>query len=153
MASLLTSTKASRLPPARRSEAYLAEAQCLSHTGSAAFNDTTILYWSDETYRILGFDPRDGLPSYEAAAQRTHPDDQERVRERARRAVQQKRDFKLEYRILPPTGSIKHIEMNAHPKFSEGGELVEVVSTLIDVTERKRARKHERLANESASPI
>ena len=81
----------------RRSEAYLAEAQALSHTGSAAFNDTTILYWSDETYRILGFDPRDGLPSYEAAAQRTHPDDQERVREQTRRAVQQKRDFKLEY--------------------------------------------------------
>ena len=130
----------------RRSEAYLAEAQCLSHTGSAAFNDTTILYWSDETYRILGFDPRDGLPSYEAAAQRTHPDDQERVREQARRAVQQKRDFKLEYRILLPTGSIKHIEMNAHPKFSEGGELVEVVTTLIDVTERKRAQEeHERL--------
>jgi PAS domain S-box-containing protein len=130
----------------RRSEAYLAEAQCLSHTGSAAFNDTTILYWSDETYRILGFDPRDGLPSYEAAAQRTHPDDQERVREQARRAVQQKRDFSLEYRILLPTGSIKHIEMNAHPKFSEGGELVEVVTTLIDVTERKRAQEeHERL--------
>ena len=130
----------------RRSEAYLAEAQALSHTGSAAFNDTTILYWSDETYRILGFDPRDGLPSYEAAAQRTHPDDQERVREQARRAVQQKRDFKLEYRILLPIGSVKHIEMNAHPKFSEGGELVEVVSTLIDVTERKRAQEeHERL--------
>jgi PAS domain S-box-containing protein len=130
----------------RRSEAYLAEAQALSHAGSAAFNDTTILYWSDETYRILGFDPRDGLPSYEAAAQRTHPDDQERVREQARRAVQQKRDFKLEYRILLPTGAIKYIEMNAHPKFSEGGELVEVVSTLIDVTERKRAQEeHERL--------
>jgi C4-dicarboxylate-specific signal transduction histidine kinase len=60
--------------------------------------------------------------------------------------VQQKRDFKLEYRILLPIGSVKHIEMNAHPKFSEGGELVEVVSTLIDVTERKRAQEeHERL--------
>ena len=125
----------------RRSETYLAEAQWLSHSGSAAFNDTTLLYWSDETYRILGFDPRDGLPTYEAAAQRTHPDDQERVREQARRAVQQKRDYKLEYRILLPTGSIKHIEMNAHPKFSESGELVEVVSTLIDVTERKRAQE------------
>ena len=129
-----------------RREAYLAEAQGLSHTGSAAYNDTTILYWSEETYRILGFDPRDGVPSYEAAAQRTHPDDQERVREQAHRAVQQKRDYKLEYRISLPTGTIKHIEMNAHPKFSESGELVEVVSTLIDVTERKRAREeHERL--------
>jgi PAS domain S-box-containing protein len=129
-----------------RREAYLAEAQALSQTGSAAFNGTTLLYWSDETYRILGFDPRDGVPSYEAAVQRTHPDDQERVREQARRAVQQKTDYKLEYRILLPGGTVKHIEMNAHPKFSASGELVEVVSTIIDVTERKRAREeHQRL--------
>ena len=129
-----------------RRQAYLAEAQALSQTGSAAFNDTTILYWSEETYRILGFDPREGLPSREAAAQRTHPGDRERIREEARRAVRQKRDYKLEYRILLPAGTIKHIEMNAHPKFSASGELVEVVSTIIDVTERKRAREeHERL--------
>jgi PAS domain S-box-containing protein len=125
----------------RRSEAYLAEAQALSQTGSAAYNNSTILYWSEETYRILGFDPRDGLPTYEAVAQRTHPDDQERVREQARRAVEQKRDYKLEYRILLPAGPIKHIEMNAHPKFSISGELVEVVSTIVDVTERKRAQQ------------
>jgi C4-dicarboxylate-specific signal transduction histidine kinase len=94
----------------------------------------------------LGFDPREGLPRREAVAQRTHPDDRERVREEARRAVREKRDYKLEYRILLPAGIIKHIEMNAHPKFSEGGQLVEVVSTLIDVTERKRAQEeHERL--------
>jgi PAS domain S-box-containing protein len=125
----------------RRSEAYLAESQGLSHTGSAVFNDARILYWSDETYRILGFDPRDGVPSYEAAAQRTHPDDQVRVREQAHRAVQQKSDYKLEYRIVLPEGTIKHIEMNAHPKFAVSGELVEVLSTIIDVTERRRAEE------------
>ena len=60
----------------RRSEAYLAEAQRLSHTGTAVFNDTTIIHWSDETYRIFGFDPRNGLPSREAALQTIHhPDD------------------------------------------------------------------------------
>ena len=53
----------------RRSEAYLAEAQELGHTGSSAFNETKILHWSDETYRILGFDPRNRLPSREAALQ------------------------------------------------------------------------------------
>ena len=129
-----------------RRQAYLAEAQALSQTGSAAFNDTTILYWSEETYRIFGFDPREGLPSREAAAQRTHPDDRKRIREEARRAVRQKRDYKLEYRIRLPAGTIKHIEMNAHPKFSASGELVEVVSTIIDVTERRRAQaERERL--------
>jgi PAS domain S-box-containing protein len=123
----------------RRSEAYLAEAQGLSHTGSVAYNEKAILYWSDEIYRILGFDPGKGLPSPEAVAQRIHPDDRERVHEEARRAVLQKRDYKLEYKFVLPAGTIKDIEVIAHPKFSASGELVEVVSTLIDVTERKRA--------------
>ena len=123
-----------------RSEAYLAEAQRLSHTGTAVFNDTTILYWSDETYRIFGFDPRNGLPSREAALQTIHPDDRERVQEEARRGVRQKRNYKLEYKLVLPA-TIKYIEGIAHPKFSASGELVEVVSTIIDVTERKRAEE------------
>ncbi|WP_376706251.1 PAS domain-containing protein (plasmid) [Mesorhizobium sp. ISC25] len=125
----------------RRSEAYLAEAQSLSHTGSAAFNDTVILYWSDETYRIFGLDPRNGVPSREAVVQAIHPDDLERVLEEARRAVLQKRDYKLEYRIVLPVGITKHIEVTSHPKFSESGDLVEVVSTIVDVTERKSAQQ------------
>jgi PAS domain S-box-containing protein len=122
----------------RRSETYLAEAQNLSHTGTAVYNDTTILYWSDETYRIFGFDPRNELPSREAALQRIHPDDRERAQEVARRGMSQKKDYKFEFRLgLPAT--IKYIEGIAHPKFSASGELVEVVGTIIDVTERKRA--------------
>jgi hypothetical protein len=125
----------------RRSEAYLAEAQRLSHTGSAAFNDTTILYWSDETYRIFEFDPRKGLPSREAVYNRIHPDDRERAREEARRAVTRKRDYKLEYRIEITAGTVKYIEQTAHLKFSARGELVEAVCTLLDVTGRKRAEE------------
>jgi PAS domain S-box-containing protein len=125
----------------RRSEAHLAEAQKLSHTGSAEYNGTTILYWSDETYRIMEFDPRKGLPTREASHQRIHSDDRERVRKEARRAEQNKKDYTLEYRIVLPAGTIKHIELSAHPKFSVSGEPVEVVSTLVDVTERKRAEE------------
>jgi PAS domain S-box-containing protein len=124
-----------------RSEAHLAEAQQLSHTGSSVFNDTAILYWSDETYRIYELDPLEGLPSREATLQRIHPDDQERVVEVARQAVHQKREYNLEYRILLPTGTIKYIEGIAHPKFSGSGEFAEVFSTLVDVTERKRAEQ------------
>jgi PAS domain S-box-containing protein len=94
----------------RRSEAYLAEAQGLSHTGSVAYNEKTVLYWSDETYRILGFDPDKGLPSREAVAERIHPDDRERALEEARRTARQKRDYKLEYRFVLPAGTIKNIE-------------------------------------------
>jgi len=125
----------------RRSEARLAEAQRLSHTGSAAFNGTTIFYWSDETYRIFGFDPRNGVPSPEAAFQRAHPDDREWLRKEVRQGLRKKRDYKVEYRIVLPSGNTKHIKVISHPKFSGGGELVEVVSTILDVTERKRAEE------------
>src|SRR5882757_10992630 len=121
----------------RRSEVYLSEAQSLSHAGSAAYNETAILYWSDENYRIFGFDPLGGLPSREAALERIHPDDRGRVREEARKAVEQKKDYTLEFRILLPGGGVKYTELKAHPKFSASGELVEVVSTIMDVTERK----------------
>jgi len=130
----------------RRSEAYLAEAQQLSQTGSVAFNETSVLYFSDETYRILGFDPRQGLPSREAVAQRMHPDDRESALELGREGRGQKRDYKLGYRFILPNGTIKYIETTSHPKFAASGELVEVVSTIVDVTERKRAQhEHERL--------
>jgi PAS domain S-box-containing protein len=124
----------------RRSEVYLSEAQSLSHAGSGAYNETAILYWSDENYRIFGFDPREGLPSRNAALERIHPDDRERACEEARKAVEQKKDYALEFRILLP-GGVKYTELKAHPKFSASGELVEVVSTIIDVTERKHAEQ------------
>jgi PAS domain S-box-containing protein len=123
----------------RRSEAHLAEAQRLSHTGASAYNATTILYWSEETYRIFGFDPRDGLPSREAVWQRIHPDDRDRVRAEVKRAQNGKGSFSSEFRIALPDGTIKYIESIRQPEFSTKGKLVEVVATQIDVTERKRA--------------
>src|SRR5215813_7141438 len=64
-----------------RSEAYLAEAQKLSHTGSWAFNVATrqIVHWSQEHFHIFGFDPQPGMPSFETVRQRLHPDDRARA--------------------------------------------------------------------------
>jgi len=99
----------------RRSEAYLAEAQRLSHTGTWAFNETTTLYWSEEGYRLWGFDPLQGLPSREAMWQRVHPDDRDWVRQGARDARRQKRDYAVEFRILLPDGSARYLEATAKP--------------------------------------
>ena len=77
----------------RRSEAYLKEAQRLSHSGVAAYNETTIFFGSEETYRIWGFDPAQGVPSREAVFQRIHPDDRDRLNAEVQRAVSEKRDF------------------------------------------------------------
>ena len=125
----------------RQSEAYLAEAQRLSHTGSAVYNTTTILYWSEETYRIWGVDPLQGVPSRESVWQRIHPDDRDRAREEAEHAWREKRGYSVEFRIVLPDGTVKHLEANSRPVFSASGELIEVIVTHIDVTERKRAEQ------------
>src|ERR1700693_2157342 len=123
----------------RRSEAYLAEAERLSHTGSAVYNETEILYLSEEASRIFGFDPLQGIPSREAVWQRIHPDDLDRVNENIEHEVREKRSFTNEFRIILPDGTVKHVEATNYPVFSASGELVEIVATGIDVTERKRA--------------
>src|SRR5277367_781422 len=130
----------------RLSEARLAEAQRLSHSGVAAYDETSILYGSEETYRIWGFDPAQGVPSREAVNQRMHPDDRDRVLAEVQRAVSERRDYSIEYRILLPDGTAKHLESIGRPVFSASGKLVEIVVTHLDVTERKRAEdEHERL--------
>jgi PAS domain S-box-containing protein len=127
----------------RRSEAYLSEAQSISHTGSYAYSPVTrqLLYWSEECYRIWGFDPVQGLPDREIAARRIHPDDRERVDNEAQEARRQKRDYTLEFRIVLPDGTVKYLESNEHYVFSARGELVETMGTNVDITERKRAEE------------
>jgi PAS domain S-box-containing protein len=125
----------------RRSETYLAEAQRLSHSGVAAYNETETLYGSEEIYRIWGFDPAQGAPSRKAVFQRIHPDDLDRLNAEVQRAVSEKRNYSAAYRIVLPDGTIKHLEVIGRPAFSSSGELVEIVTTQIDVTERKRAEE------------
>jgi PAS domain S-box-containing protein len=124
-----------------RSEAYLAEAQRLSHTGTWAFNATTTLYWSEEGYRLWGLDPLQGLPTRETIWQRIHPDDRDRVYEGVQEAIRQKRDHTVEFRIVLPDGTVKYLQSCSRHRFSERGELVEVLGTHIDVTERKHAEE------------
>jgi PAS domain S-box-containing protein len=125
----------------RRSEAHLAEAQKLSHTGAVAYNGTAILFASEETYRIWGFDPAQGLPDREVVFQRIHPGDRDWLNAEVRRAVVEKRRYSVAYRILMPDGTVKHLETIGQPVFSASGELVEIFATQTDVTERKRAEE------------
>ena len=133
----------------RRSEAYLAESQRLNHAGSWASDGTTheALYWSEEMFRIFGFDPQQGLPMRDHWLQRIHPEDRDKVKRQASdRMFVQRVDSDVEYRIVLPDGTVKHIHGLAHPVFSSNRELVEVVGTVVDITERKRAEnERERL--------
>jgi PAS domain S-box-containing protein len=123
-------------------EAYLAEAQRLSQTGSWAWSpDKDIIYWSEECYRVLSFDPQDGLPRFEDFFQRLHPDDQPGFSERIQRAIREKAEWEADYRIVHPNGPVRDIHAVAHPVLSTSGDLVEFVGTVIDVTERKAAEE------------
>src|SRR6266851_2579270 len=122
----------------RRSEAYLAEAQRLTHTATGVYNATEILYFSDEAFHLFGFDPMQGLPSREAVWQRIHPDDVETVNEKIEHALHEKRSFQNEFRLKLPDGTLKHVEADILPVFSATGEFVEIIATAVDVTERKR---------------
>ena len=126
----------------RKSEAYLAEAQRLSQTGSWAWSpDQDIGYWSEECYRVLSFDPQDGLPRFEDFFQRLHPDDQPGFRELIQTAIREKAEWEADYRIVHPDGPVRDIHVVGHPVLSTSGHLVEFVGTVIDVTERKRAEE------------
>jgi PAS domain S-box-containing protein len=134
----------------RRSEAYLAEAERLSHTGSWALNlkdERTIVYWSEESYRIYGLDPLQGLPARDRIWEQVHLDDRSKLHEEIQEAERQKKDYYVvEFRILLPDGTLKYLEAIRHTIFSPEGELLGVMGTHVDVTERKRAQEeHERL--------
>jgi PAS domain S-box-containing protein len=133
----------------RRSEGYLTDAQRLTGTGCWAWNVATrqSVYWSQENFRLFGFDPEGGIPSDEAFYRRIHSED----RDRMRREVFLERpdegsDFDVEFRIVLPDGAIKYVRSTGHPIRNTSGDLLEYVGTSIDVTERKRAdEERERL--------
>ena len=136
----------------RESEAYLAEAQRLSHTGSWAWAPATgeIRYWSPETYRVLGFNPKAGPPRFEIFFERLSSEDKVRVRQLFENAVRKKTDFETDYRIVHPAGAIRNIHAVGHPVCDETGNLVEFIGTVIDITERKRSEEALRASEQVA---
>ena len=134
---------AERTAELQRSEAYLTEAQRLSHTGSWATIPATgqHTYWSEEAFRIYGFDPARGPPRFEEFEQRIHPDDRARTKEHFRIAIREKADFDHGYRIVHLGGEIRDIHVIGHPVLSPSGDVVEFVGTMMDVTERRRAEE------------
>jgi len=127
----------------RRSEAYLAEAQRLSHTGSWAWNAATeeIVHESEEHQRLFGFAFEREALSLESVWRRIHMEDRDRIRETWDRAARARTDYAQDYRLVLPDRSVKYIHSEGHPVFNETGDLVEFIGTSIDVTERKRAEE------------
>jgi len=124
----------------RRSEAFLAEGQRLTHTGSWTLNLADgSMRWSRELFSILGVDPADGAPTVEQAWSLYHPDDRPRIETLFLAAVADKADYVMDSRIVLPDGSLRHVEVVGHAVLDDAGRLVEYVGTTMDVTERHAA--------------
>ena len=120
----------------RRSEAYLAESERISHVGSWAWQPTGEIFWSLEQFRIFGVDPRSYDPDPGTMRLFIHPEDWPLIKHDFHRAVSAKSNFETEFRIVLADGSIKHARCVGHPVLNESGDLMEYVGALMDVTER-----------------
>jgi len=139
----------------RQSEAYLAEAQRLTHTGSWVWQvaGRDALHLSDEWYRIYGFEPEQGAPAWELRLERVHPEDRGRWQEAIDRAVSEKSDYEVEFRILLPGGTVKHIRTVGHPVLNASADLVQFVGSSTDITDRKHAEEALRQAQADLARI
>jgi PAS domain S-box-containing protein len=126
-----------------RRQAHLSEAQKLTHTGSWAWRlvDRKTLHLSEEFYRIYGFDPAEGAPTWEEYLERVHPEDRLRWKGLIEQAIVEKADYDQEFRILLPNGMVKWIHTVGHPVLSAAGDLEQFVGSSSDITERKSAEQ------------
>jgi signal transduction histidine kinase len=141
----------------KRTDAYLSEAQRLSHTGSFGWDVSSgKIYWSQETFRIFGYDSTIE-PTVELVLARTHPQDRALVQQVIDRVSLERKDFDLEHRLQMPDDSVKYLRVVGHPSKTESGSF-EFVGAVMDITERElaeaKARKHhEELAHMSRVAI
>jgi len=121
----------------RRNEAYLAEAQRLSMTGSFGWNVSSgEIYWSQEAFRIFEFEPTTKV-AIELIVERTHPEDRSAVQQLIERLSREKKGFDFEHRLLMPDGSIKHLRVVGRSSIDESGNF-EFVGAVTDISDRKR---------------
>jgi PAS domain S-box-containing protein len=126
----------------KKSEAFLAEGQRISHTGSWAWNlATDQVIWSEEHCRIFGYRPDEVGGTFAAILDRMLPEDRLRIEAPIAEAVEKGRDYRVEYRIIMPDGSVKFNQSVGRAIANESGEVTEYIGTTADITERKRAEE------------
>jgi PAS domain S-box-containing protein len=131
------------------SEAFLTEGQKISHTGSWRWNlSLGRLIWSDEQFRIFGYEVQAQAPSMESISKRIHPDDRDELRRIVQEAISQWERFEWEYRIVCPDGTLKYVQGVGCPVLQALPASREYIGTTVDITARRQAeevlRKSER---------
>ncbi len=126
------------------------EAQKLAHLGNYKHDlKTSTLYWSDEHYRIFGFDPIFTTPTYDLYLSSIHPEDKEKVLKNIEYVKRNDKTLRFEYRLLLKNKKIKYVESTARAKHDDKGDIESIVGTILDMTSLKilelEKRKHENL--------
>lgn len=120
----------------------LNKVESLSHLGNYEVNlQTGKTIWSDELFRIFGYEPKSFEPTSEKRIELTYPDDKEFLRNNIKKAIDEKSSFRIENRIVRPDGSIHWILSTGCVEFSEDKKIQSFIGTLIDITERKLLEK------------
>ena len=141
---------AQRTSALRESEATLKAAQRVAHVGSWEFDVITQkITWSEEQFRIFGFDPTQGEPSYEQHIQQIHPDDRASVQQSHAKMIETGRGEELDFRILRSvseavatpgaSGEVRYVSGRGEAVVNEQGQVIKFFGTTLDITERKAA--------------
>ena len=141
---------APRTPELRRKEWFLEEAERLSHTGSWTLDlgSGSLGFWSDETFRIFGLQPGSEVPGKDYLERFVHPKDLAYALAARRAAIQERRGWDLQHRIVRPDGDVRYIHTVSQPYFDEHGQLVAYVGCVMDVTEQRRLARALRRSRE-----
>jgi signal transduction histidine kinase len=90
---------------------------------------------------MYGFDPGRGVPGADKCIERVHPEDRDKFIKAFEKAIRQNEDSEVEFRIVMPDGTVKHLHGMGHPVLNADGDLVEIIGTTVDITARKRAEE------------
>lgn len=126
----------------KASEARLAEAQQIAHIGSWEYDVVRDeILWSDEVYRMFGLEKKAFGNTFNSFIERIHPDDKDYVQDEIKAAMDGKKPFCIDYRIVLPSGEIRYVHEEAKDIYGEKGKSVRRVGTVQDITERKEDEK------------
>ena len=125
----------------RSTKQSLKEAQRLSHVGSWSWCiPTDELTWSDEKFRIYGFEPQAFVPSIATLRQCIHPEDTERFLGVLKRVRETHKSADVDYRIIRPTGEVRFAHTHAEPEIDPSAKLIKIIGTIQDTTEMVKAK-------------
>lgn len=122
-----------------KGRAQLSEAQRIAHVGSAEWDaGTNVITWSDELYRILGYEPGKVEAAFDRFLERVHPDDRPGVEENIAYTLSSGDPFAFDYRVVRPDGTMRIVHGEGHVIKDEAGAPLKVLGTAQDITERKQ---------------